>query len=79
MEYGSFGLTILIDHGNGYETRYSHCSNLLVSEGDTVVQGQIIATMGATGRATGVHCDFRVYLDGTAIDPMTVLDPPGQG
>ncbi len=78
-DYGGYGLTILIDHGNGYETRYSHCSNLLVSEGDTVVQGQIIATMGATGRATGVHCDFRVYLDGTAIDPMTVLDPPGQG
>ena len=39
-----------------------------------VSQGQVIATMGATGRVTGVHCDFRVYLDGTAIDPLTVLD-----
>ena len=37
--------------------------------------GQVIATMGATGRVTGVHCDFRIYLDGTAIDPLTVLDP----
>ena len=47
---------------------------MLVEEGDTVSQGQVIATMGATGRVTGVHCDFRVYLDGVAIDPMTVLD-----
>ena len=69
-----FGLTILIDHGNGYETRYSHCNSLLVSVGDTVSQGQIIATMGATGRVTGVHLDFRVYVDGEAIDPLTVLD-----
>ena len=73
-EYRGFGLTILVDHGNGYETRYSHCNSLLVSVGDTVSQGQIIATMGATGRATGVHCDFRVYLHGETIDPMKVLD-----
>ena len=69
-----YGLNILIDHGNGYQTRYSHCNSMLVAEGDEVSQGQVIATMGATGRATGVHLDFRVYLDGTAIDPLTVLD-----
>ena len=69
-----YGLNILIDHGNGYQSRYSHCNCLLVSEGDTVSQGQVIATMGATGRVTGVHCDFRIYWDGTAIDPLTVLD-----
>ena len=69
-----YGLNIVIDHGNGYQTRYSHCNSLLVAEGDRVSQGQVIATMGATGRVTGVHCDFRVYLDGVAIDPMTVLD-----
>ena len=69
-----YGLTILIDHGNGYQTRYSHCNSMLVAEGDEVSQGQVIATMGATGRATGVHLDFRVYLDGGAIDPLTVLD-----
>ncbi len=73
-ESSGYGLNIVIDHGNGYQTRYSHCNSLLVSEGDTVSQGQVIATMGATGRVTGVHCDFRVYLDGTAIDPLTVLD-----
>lgn len=73
-DYGGYGLTLLIDHGNGYQTRYSHCSSFLVDVGDEVTQGQIIATMGATGKVTGVHCDFRIYLDGTAIDPLTVLD-----
>ncbi len=71
---GGYGLTILIDHGNGYQSRYSHCSGLLVEAGDQVTQGQVIATMGATGRVTGVHLDFRVYLDGELIDPLTVLD-----
>jgi murein DD-endopeptidase MepM/ murein hydrolase activator NlpD len=42
--------------------------------GDTVSQGQVIATMGDTGRVTGVHCDFRIYLNEEAIDPMKVLD-----
>ena len=69
-----YGLNIVIDHGNGYQTRYSHCNSLLVAVGDTVSQGQVIATMGATGRVTGVHCDFRIYRDGVAIDPLTVLD-----
>jgi murein DD-endopeptidase MepM/ murein hydrolase activator NlpD len=70
-----YGLNILIDHGNGYQSRYSHCNSMLVAEGDAVSQGQVIATMGATGRVTGVHCDFRIYRDETAIDPLTVLDP----
>ena len=69
-----YGLTILIDHGNGYQTRYSHCNSMLVSAGDTVTQGQVIATMGDTGRATGVHCDFRIYLNEEAIDPLILLD-----
>lgn len=75
---GGYGLTILIDHGNGYQSRYSHCSSLLVELGDTVAQGEIIATMGRTGRATGTHLDFRVYIDGNTVDPLGVLDPlPG--
>ena len=73
-ESEGYGLTILIDHGNGYQTRYSHCNSMLVSAGDTVSQGQVIATMGDTGRVTGVHCDFRVYLNEEAIDPMILLD-----
>lgn len=72
---GGYGLTILVDHGNGYKTRYCHCSSLLVSEGDSVSQGEIIATMGRTGRVTGVHLDFRVYIDDTPVDPLEILDP----
>ena len=73
--FGGYGLTILIDHGNGYSSRYSHCEALLVSVGDTVTQGQIIATMGATGKVTGVHLDFRIYVDGAPVNPLSVLDP----
>ena len=72
---GGYGLTILVDHGNGYKTRYCHCSSLLVAEGDEVLQGEIIATMGRTGRVTGVHLDFRVYIDDVAVDPLGILDP----
>ena len=73
--FGGYGQTILIDHGNGYTSRYNHCETLLVSVGDTVSQGQVIATMGATGRVTGVHLDFRIYVDGAAVNPLSVLDP----
>ena len=73
--FGGYGLTILIDHGNGYSSRYSHCEALLVSVGDTVTQGQIIATMGATGKVTGVHLDFRIYVNGAPVNPLSVLDP----
>ena len=72
--YGGYGLTILIDHGNGYTSRYSHCEALLVAVGDTVSQGQVIATMGATGKVTGVHLDFRIYVDGAPVNPISVLD-----
>ncbi len=69
----SYGLTMVIDHGNGYTTRYSHCASILAELGDTVEQGQIIATMGNTGKSTGTHLDFRVYFEGTAVDPLKVL------
>jgi murein DD-endopeptidase MepM/ murein hydrolase activator NlpD len=72
-EYG-FGLTLVIDHGNGYSTRYSHCSKLLVAKGEEVLQGQLIALMGNTGRSTGTHLDFRVYKDGKTVNPLDMLD-----
>ena len=74
--HSGYGLTMVIDHGNGYTTRYSHCNSLLFAEGDTVVQGEIIAMMGATGKATGTHLDFRVTLDGVYLDPLDLLDSP---
>lgn len=69
----SYGNYIIIDHGNGNQTLYAHCSSLLVSVGDTVYQGQSIALMGSTGRSTGNHLHFEVRIDGTAVNPLSYL------
>lgn len=74
-ESSGYGLYILIDHGNGYTSRYSHLNTSLVEAGEEITKGQLIGTMGASGRVTGVHLDFRIYLDGTAVDPISVLSP----
>lgn len=58
--HSSYGLNILIDHGNGFMTRYAHCSVLEVKEGDKVAQGQYIAKVGDTGYVTGSHLHFEV-------------------
>ena len=67
------GLTVRIDHGNGYETLYAHCSELFVSEGEEVLQGQTIAKVGATGMATGPHCHFEIRKDGVPMDAADYL------
>lgn len=73
-EKGSFGKIVMIDHQNGYETYYAHNSEVCVSEGDTVEQGQLIAKVGTTGRTTGPHCHFEVHVDGVAQNPMDYLE-----
>lgn len=65
----SYGNMIDIDHGNGYTTRYAHNDKNLVKVGDVVTGGQLIAKMGATGRATGSHVHFEVWQDGKPINP----------
>ena len=64
-----YGNYVIIDHGNGYMTLYAHMSGAAVSTGDTVTQGQTVGYLGMTGRATGVHCHFEVFLNGGRIDP----------
>jgi len=64
-----FGRTLEIDHGNGYVTRYAHNEELLVRAGDRVTAGQMVATMGATGRATSTHVHFEVMYKGNAVNP----------
>lgn len=66
---GTYGKLVIIDHENGYETRYAHNSSLLVKQGDRVYKGQVIAESGNTGRSTGPHMHFEVRKDGNAIDP----------
>ena len=67
------GYRILIDHGNGRQTLYGHCSSLLVSAGAHVYKGELIAKMGSTGISSGSHCHFGVYIYGTAVDPLNYL------
>ena len=67
------GGTIIMDHGHGISTIYSHLENVLVSVGDQVNQGDVIGTVGSTGRSTGPHLDFRVNWFQTRLDPMTIF------
>lgn len=66
----SAGNYIMISHGNGLYTVYMHCSQLLVSVGDNVNQGQNIALVGSTGVSTGPHLHFGVYVNGEYVDPL---------
>ena len=67
------GGTVIMDHGHGISTIYSHLENVLVSVGDKVNKGDIIGTVGSTGRSTGPHLDFRINWFQTRLDPMSVL------
>lgn len=69
-----YGNTIEIDHGAGLVTRYAHASELLVSQGMTVMPGQKIARVGSSGRSTGAHLHFEILEQGRFIDPMLYLN-----
>ncbi len=68
------GGTIIMDHGHGISTIYSHLESLMVKVGDEIDQGDIIGTVGSTGRSTGPHLDFRINWFQTRLDPMSVLN-----
>ena len=68
------GGTVIMDHGHGISTIYSHLENVLVSVGEKINQEDIIGTVGSTGRSTGPHLDFRVNWFQTRLDPMTLLN-----
>ena len=67
------GGTIIMDHGHGISTIYSHLENVMVSVGDKINQGDVIGTVGSTGRSTGPHLDFRLNWFQTRLDPMTII------
>jgi len=68
------GGTVIFDHGHGVSTLYMHMNRILVSKGQKVKQGDIIGTVGSTGRATGAHLDVRLNWFDIRLDPATVLN-----
>ena len=67
---GGYGYYVMINHGNGYETVYGHCSSIAVQSGTPVSQGQIIGYVGSTGRSTGPHLHWEVYEFGSRTDAL---------
>jgi murein DD-endopeptidase MepM/ murein hydrolase activator NlpD len=78
FDAGGYGNVIDIDHGNGYATRYGHCSKLLVKVGDLVHAGDVIANVGSTGHATGPHLHFEVWINGAPVNPQPYLSKIGR-
>tara|TARA_B100000989_G_C19503324_1_gene455282 strand:- start:459 stop:1259 length:801 start_codon:yes stop_codon:yes gene_type:complete len=67
------GGTIIIDHGHGLVSIYSHLDQIFVKKGQLIDRGKIIATVGSTGRSTGPHLDFRLYCNNVPVDPDLIF------
>lgn len=67
---GSYGLAVILDHGDGLSTLYAHSSKILVTEGEWVNKGQVIALVGNTGRSLGPHLHMEMLINGVPYDPM---------
>ena len=68
-----YGYLVVISHGNGIQTAYAHCSQILVSTGQSVSQGEVIAKVGTTGRSTGNHLHLEVRVNGVRYDPQNYV------
>ena len=71
-----YGNLITVDDGSGLTTRYAHCSQIFARVGESVAPGDVIGTVGMTGRATGPHLHFEVRQNDRPVDPAKFL-PPG--
>ncbi len=70
---GGYGYTVVLSHGESVTTLYGHASRLLVSYGEWVEAGAVIARVGSTGYSTGYHCHFEIRVDGISVNPRDVL------
>jgi len=73
---GRYGKLIVVDHGNGVETRYAHLSEYLVVPGQEVTRNEVIGLSGATGRVTGPHVHYEVRVAGTPVNPFKYMGKP---
>lgn len=71
--FGGYGYCVTISHGNGMQTRYAHLSKILVSRGERVTQGEVIAYSGNTGNSTGPHIHFEIIEGGVKVNPFSYL------
>lgn len=72
--HGAYGNMVEVDHGNELITRYAHASKVFVKKGDLIKRGQKIAEVGTTGRSTGPHLHFEVWVEGVPQDPQKFLN-----
>ncbi|RTG95784.1 M23 family metallopeptidase [Thermus scotoductus] len=72
---GAYGLAVLLDHAEGYQSLYGHLSRILVRPGQRVEKGQVLGYVGSTGRSTGPHLHYSVYRYGSPVDPRPYLSP----
>ena len=70
---GSYGNLVVIEHSNGVQTYYGHCSALYISAGQSVSQGETIAAVGSTGNSTGPHLHLEIRVNGVAYNPQNYV------
>jgi murein DD-endopeptidase MepM/ murein hydrolase activator NlpD len=71
-----YGWYLVLEHGEGYRTRYAHASLILVKTGDVVERNEIVALSGSSGRSSAPHLHFEIFLEGEALDPLTMVTEP---
>jgi murein DD-endopeptidase MepM/ murein hydrolase activator NlpD len=69
----NYGKLLIIDHGDGYLSRYAHTQDIYVHEGDIVKRNQVVATVGTSGRSTGPHLHYEIVKNGEVINPKEML------
>jgi murein DD-endopeptidase MepM/ murein hydrolase activator NlpD len=74
FSFFGYGNVVLIDHGFGYKSRYAHLQSIVVKPGDTIVRGQMIGTLGNSGRSTGPHLHYEVIYRNKTVDPLNYFN-----
>lgn len=75
INYSGYGNVVTIDHGFGYKTRYAHLKEIKVTEGQVVIRGDRVGTLGSSGLSTGPHLHYEVLYRGRQINPWNYLNP----